>query len=380
MKKLIIITDEFYDIQRSEIRIGGLFTYIDNLAKLGNKLNFQVSVFQLGDTFLNIQLNEYFLKVFDFKLYTRQKLYDKVRQDFKDAIVIISSDQLDIKTHSNKTITIQHGIAFDTPYNYDSSMLFKNKNVSPIFKMLRVFKNLIRYSKSTNLVCVDYNYYNWLKISGNINTDKKLSIIPNFTKIQYDKGDITNKLLNRKRKQIRKILFARRFIEYRGVVLFSDICKKILKNFENVEITFAGDGPFENYLINKFQNNPHITITKFNNKQSLPFHYLYDIAVIPSIYSEGTSLSLLESMSAGCLPLATCVGGITNIIIDGYNGVLTQPNENDLYNCLNEILSFDDNKFDEIVLNAFNTAAQAFSIANWENKWTKLIQEVDTKI
>lgn len=37
---------------------------------------------------------------------------------------------------------------------------------------------------------------------------------------------------------------------------------------------------------------------------------------------EGTSLSMLEAMSYGCVPLVTLVSGVNDIVIDGYNGYI----------------------------------------------------------
>ncbi|WP_420491566.1 glycosyltransferase [Neobacillus drentensis] len=47
--------------------------------------------------------------------------------------------------------------------------------------------------------------------------------------------------------------------------------------------------------------------------------------------SEGTSLSLLEAMAAKCAEIATNVGGMTNIILDNYNGLIINPDESELY-------------------------------------------------
>ena len=39
----------------------------------------------------------------------------------------------------------------------------------------------------------------------------------------------------------------------------------------------------------------------------------------------GSPVSLLEALAAGCPTVATAVGGIKEIITDGYNGLLAEP-------------------------------------------------------
>jgi glycosyltransferase involved in cell wall biosynthesis len=47
--------------------------------------------------------------------------------------------------------------------------------------------------------------------------------------------------------------------------------------------------------------------------------------VVTSRY-ESFSLSLLEALSTGCPVIAPAVGGIKEIVSDGFNGILAEPN------------------------------------------------------
>ena len=48
------------------------------------------------------------------------------------------------------------------------------------------------------------------------------------------------------------------------------------------------------------------------------------VTVFPSRY-ENFPVSLLEALAAGCPTVATAVGGIKEIIVDNYNGLLAEP-------------------------------------------------------
>lgn len=53
---------------------------------------------------------------------------------------------------------------------------------------------------------------------------------------------------------------------------------------------------------------------------------IMDIFVLPSLY-EGFGISIIEAMAAGKAVIATAVGGIPEIIVDGQTGVLVPPND-----------------------------------------------------
>jgi glycosyltransferase involved in cell wall biosynthesis len=54
-----------------------------------------------------------------------------------------------------------------------------------------------------------------------------------------------------------------------------------------------------------------------------------DVFVLPSLLSEGMPMSVLEAMSAGAIVVATRVDGVTDVIRDGEDGLLTAPGDPD---------------------------------------------------
>ncbi|MBP5455849.1 MAG: glycosyltransferase family 4 protein [Paludibacteraceae bacterium] len=67
--------------------------------------------------------------------------------------------------------------------------------------------------------------------------------------------------------------------------------------------------------------------------------YSADGLCLPSLW-EGLPVVLLEALSVGCVPICTPVGGVVNVIEDGYNGLLADsPSEEDYYKVMSKFLS-----------------------------------------
>ena len=110
----------FYDSELKSISIGGVQTYIYDLAKLSESMGYKPVVYEMNrigktDNYLfeGIEIRQisnkskaYFQKCFDYVYKTSNKPGD---------IFIISTDQLTIKAHYSNVIAINHGIAFDEP-------------------------------------------------------------------------------------------------------------------------------------------------------------------------------------------------------------------------------------------------------------------------
>ena len=56
-----------------------------------------------------------------------------------------------------------------------------------------------------------------------------------------------------------------------------------------------------------------------------PWFWASDIYVFPSDKPDAFGISLLEAMASGLPPIATNVGGPLEMILDGINGVITEP-------------------------------------------------------
>lgn len=377
MKEFNIVTLKFLYAKTGLLMVGGIQTYIRDLGLLAIDKGYKVYIHQLeGELEREIDYEGMIVYSRIVKSKNNQNFFDLLYEDHnsKDSIFVISTDQMNIKSKERNVITIQHGIAFDIPGTMISGFWGRNRLLQHINKLLRCVSNVRRFYMSRNTVCVDYNYYNWFRTFGTIYSEKCVMIIPNYVNGSITIEQLNNKHLNRDAG--RKILFARRFCDYRGALLFVNVVKRLLKEYPDLDVTFAGEGPLEETLKEDFNGISNVHFTRFSAPKSIAFHKLYDISVVPTIYSEGTSLSLLEAMSAGCFPITTHVGGMTNIILDHYNGILCSPDEESLYKSMKEALNMSEDNFNYISKNAYYSATSSFSIDTWRERWSNCIDSV----
>ncbi|WP_444092410.1 glycosyltransferase family 4 protein [Bacteroides sp.] len=378
MAKFAIITyAKSFDKKNNIFCIGGMETYIQDLAKLVLSKGHKVEVIIPSDDNFKVTVDDIVVR----GIVLRKRWYESIYQALYNYAIqeistsqdrlIVATELLGIKAYHKQVIAIQHGIGFDYPYQYQASIEKKGRVVARFFKFLRCYIHVKRFSNYRNLVCVDYNYINWYRTLDTIWKGMKVRVIPNYTSNFIDKEKINEKLDQREKI---KIIFARRFVECRGTQMFVEISKKLLLQYDNIEITFAGDGELKHLIESTFEDEPRVKLTTFNPVDSVVFHYHYDIAVVPTIYSEGTSLSLCEAMAAGCLPVVTFVGGISNIILDGYNGLMCYPSEEDFYEKMQYALAMPKENFNRMVINARESVECSFSIRNWQQKWADLLE------
>ena len=78
----------------------------------------------------------------------------------------------------------------------------------------------------------------------------------------------------------------------------------------------------------------------FLGENSNPRDYMIksDYFILASHY-EGLPITLLESLSVGCIPVVTAVGGNIDVVKDGYNGYLIEnPSEEAIYSTIKRII------------------------------------------
>ncbi len=104
--------------------------------------------------------------------------------------------------------------------------------------------------------------------------------------------------------------------------------KPVLESIPNACLALVGDGPYRNQLEKIFENTKTNFIGYLSGDELASAYASGDIFLFPSS-TETLGLVLLEAMAAGCPVIGANKGGIPDIISDGINGCLYDPDEKD---------------------------------------------------
>lgn len=355
---------------------GGAERYLIDLHEVCNELGFNLDIYQNGSKpyfrkYNNINvigLKPIGIKnAFNYEFMDRQTKNYIYETKFKSNLHIYSAFQESYPNHIGPSIGISHGINWDNKCNnYKDGIQFWTAN--------KLFIDSAHMCDK--LVSVDTNTANWFQTIDFDLGNRKCHVIPNYvdTKEFCPRKDYLEK-----RDKI-VITYPRRLYEARGLYITLDVVDDILDKYNNVEFHFVGKGFKED--VDKVEEK----VKKYNgrvkcyNKSPYEMHEVYkmsDISLIPTQYSEGTSLSCLEAMASGNIVVATRIGGLTDLILNEYNGYLIEPDRESLKNALEKIL---DNyeSHNEMKKNAIKVA-EKFNKNTWKDKWKEVISSMNIK-
>ena len=161
--------------------------------------------------------------------------------------------------------------------------------------------------------------------------DRDILVVPN--------GIDLEKFKNLSRKDIREILkikdneniitFVGTLRPVKGVKYLIKAMELIVKKNENAKLMLVGDGEEREELeslVEEFGLKERVKfVGRVQNEEIPQYMAASDVLVLPSL-SEGFPVTILEAMASGLSIVATKVGGLPEIVKDGENGFLVEPN------------------------------------------------------
>ena len=139
------------------------------------------------------------------------------------------------------------------------------------------------------------------------------------------------------------------YILYFGRISKEKGIKTLLKamiNLPNIQLKIIGDGPqleeYKDFKINKSLSNVTFLGPKWG-KELDPFLKNTKFTIVPSTWYEPSGYVVLQSFSFGKPVISSNMGGLKDIVKDGYNGMLFEAgNEEELVQKINQLFEDDD--------------------------------------
>ena len=129
-----------------------------------------------------------------------------------------------------------------------------------------------------------------------------------------------------------RLLFVARLAHLKGLGDLLDAMVQVVDQHPATQLTVVGDGPdrdrFET-LTRRLGLEKSVTFTGYRSQAEVADHLAEtDVFVLPS-YAEGVPVTLMEAMGSGLPVVATQVGGVGELVVDGENGFITRPGDVD---------------------------------------------------
>lgn len=363
-----ILNFQYYNFDGNYLYKGGAERYVYDLAVLLEQLGYRPRIIQQSKYYFYQFVNHHipviglptfngtFNDVEKFKYY-----YSNVFPHGSMAICSPFELCINLKQYLGENfpiIGINHGIYWDS-----TNTNLKNLDLYFFEKVINSIKN------ADNTVCVDTNFINWLR-TVEYKSSLKTTYLPNY----YDKEYFYKYEKDFTQPQIH-ICYPRRVYPARGSDLLFPTISYICQNYKNVVFDIVGQ-----FHTSNEEEQFNFLKTKYTYQIN---HYEYEmndmpkayanshIILVPTAFSEGTSLSCIEAMATNNGIIATNVGGLPNLIIDHFNGLLINPDEKSLIKAI-EFLLNDRNLLQKMATNALHIS-KVFEKDNWECKWENII-------
>jgi glycosyltransferase involved in cell wall biosynthesis len=358
---MAIFAPTFYDEISGEPWMGGGERYVVDLAELLKEMGVLVDLFQPSASPWKREyggLAVYGLGVigFDQDVFPEANiLFHSVTETYRHTIY--SGPQLCYPRARADGIVISHGIWWDTLSN-------------GWWRTSEWRRRLVACLQNAGLVVsVDTNTINWIRAEMP-ELAPKCRYLPNAVDLdRYRPGP------DRAKGGPLRVLYPRRLVPGRGFEVMLGLALELADRREDVRFRFVGRGPreAERRMQKLAKSHPRID-WEWRALDEMPEVYQEaDISVFPTQFSEGTSLSCLEALASGNAVVATNVGGLGNIVIDGHNGLLVEPHPGAVRSALLRLL--DDGELRHQLGTRARETAQAFSKSTWRERWRGILRE-----
>jgi len=382
--KIGIVAERFLADKTGEVAVGGVQVWLSELVKVIRSLGHEAILVQKYKEDFEVRLEDVKVRGIRYgteagfgNFFTLDCRYNvrahRVLDSEKAECIIYGNSLAAFPIYRPGNIFLQHGIYWDGSHGFSWRRVLRNV-VKRIARPTTTTANhdLKLYRKSRLTISVDTNFINYARamLRGKFDPSR-IIYIPNFAEIPE------NDNWKKKWKDPKEIvfLFPRRFTPYRGTLLWADAAGELLKTTAETRFVFDGEGLYGPELQRRFADNPRVEIRPVNPKDMPAEYEAAHVVVVPTVFSEGTSLSCIEGMAYGCVPLVTDVGGLANLVFPDYNGYVVRPDVDELLSASRAITA-DIPKARTMAENSHEIARSSFGLTRWRERMKEALLRV----
>jgi glycosyltransferase involved in cell wall biosynthesis len=227
-------------------------------------------------------------------------------------------------------------------------------------KLSKILLNIIKEPlKGAKLIVVPSIYFKNVLISeiSLIDTDK-IFISPSGG-VDLDKFKDNKK--NTIKREIFTVGYVSRIEKGKGWRTFLSAIESLKNDNHLIQAIIVGGGNESNHLLAMIKQCGLNACIKYKGgvvQTELPDIYTQmDVFVFPTELNESLGLVGLEAMACGVPVIGSKIGGLTDYLVEGFNGFFFEPgNSNELKNCISTYINLPDSEKNRMKENALKTA------------------------
>lgn len=176
---------------------------------------------------------------------------------------------------------------------------------------------------------------------------EKIKVIKNFVKDKFWLG-------NQERKKDNNVVYFGRFSKEKNITLLIEAIKILKDRNYSVRLFLIGNGTeYQNYIkkINECEIEDNVTIINnfLNTEELKEILKKIKISILPSKWYETFGLTIIESIYANVIPVATNIGAMKETIEDSFGFTFENNNSRDLADKIEYILQNYDLEFNNLI-------------------------------
>ncbi len=163
-----------------------------------------------------------------------------------------------------------------------------------------------------------------------------------------------------------------RIEEEKNQLMLVKVFQKLIRNGFDVSLLIIG-GIRHNFIYNDLLKYTSERILLLGSLENATDYLIYSDAFVLSSKWEGLPITVLEALSAKCIPICTPAGGLINAVTNAYNGFISKGfSEEDYYDALVLFLSLDSLSKEEMRQACLSVFNLKYSINRVTNEYRTL--------